>query len=355
MRWGRKESNKMKKVFSLLILAISLHAHSQVKHFFFIGMDRDLLKDTSTWASPIFDGVQIAYSWRQLEHEKDHYDFSMIDEDVALLKKHGKKLFIQIQDVSFSMKYNHAPEYILSDAAYHGGANKQYKFKDDNESTYKELGWVTRRWDPAVQKRLHKLYRAIGNQFDEIIEGINTEETAVDFGKGPLHPPGFSFKRYKEAVIENLAALKKAFPKSLVLVYANFMPGGFLPYQDSSFMKDIYQFAIKKHIGIGGPDLLPYKPDQMTNSYGFIRNSSEKVPAGVAVQDGTYQYINPRTKATITAADIYTFGKDYLGLKYFFWGSEEPFLHTEIIPFLKSLQIKKGSLSQIIGSLFSSR
>ena len=332
----------MKRLFSLLILSISLNSYSQVKHFFFIGMDRDLLKDTSTWASPIFDGVQIAYSWRQLEHEKDSYDFSMINEDLTLLKKYGKKLFIQIQDVSFSMKHNHAPEYLLLDSVYHGGANKQYKFKEGNESSYKELGWVIRRWDPAVQERLHKLYKEIGKQFDKKIEGVNTEETAVDFGKGPLHPPGFSFQRYKDVVIENLAALKKAFPKSVVLVYANFMPGGFLPYQDSSYLKDIYKFASKSHIGIGGPDLLPYKPDQMANSYGFIRNSSEKVPAGVAVQDGTYQYINPRTNAKITAAEIYTFGKEYLGLKYIFWGSEEPFLHTEIVPFLNSLRSRAG-------------
>jgi hypothetical protein len=327
----------MKKIFLLFMLSVSLESYSQVKHYFFIGMDRDLLKDTNIWASPVFYGVQIAYSWNQLEYQKDSFDFGMIDEDFALLKKHGKKLFIQIEDVSFSMKYNHAPEYLLSDPVYHGGANKQYKFKDDNETEYRELGWVIRRWDPEVQKRLHKLYQAIGKQFDGKIEGVNTEETAVDFGKGPLHPPGFNFQRNKVATMENLAALKKAFPKSVVLVYANFMPGGFLPYQDSSYMRDIYEFAVKNQIGVGGPDLLPYKPDQMGNSYGFIRNSSQKVAAGVAVQDGTYEYINPRTKDKITAAEIYAFGKDYLGLKYIFWGSEEPFLHTEIIPFLKSL------------------
>jgi hypothetical protein len=300
-------------------------------------MDRDLLKDSSTWTLPVFDGVQIAYSWRQLEPQKDNYDFSMIDEDLKLLTKHGKKLFIQIQDVSFSMKYIHAPKYLLSDSIYHGGTNKQYKFKNESETEFVELGWVTRRWDPEVQKRLHKFYQALGKRFDGKIEGINTEETAVDFGKGPLHPPGFSFQRYKEATIENLRALKNAFTKSLVLVYANFMPGGFLPYQDSSYLRDVYAFACENQIGVGGPDLLPYKKGQMSNSYGFIKNCSEKVPAGVAVQDGTYQFINPKTQKKITAEEIYFFGKDYLGLKYIFWGSEEPFLHSEIIPFLKSL------------------
>jgi hypothetical protein len=327
----------MKKGILLFTLFFSLEGYSQVHHYFFIGMDRDLLKDTNTWALPIFEGVQIAYSWRQLEVTKDVYDFGIIKEDLKLLTKHGKKLFIQIQDVSFSKKYNHMPAYLLRDTIYHGGENIQYKFKDDEESSYKELGWAARRWDPQVQKRLHKLYQALGNKFDGRIEGINTEETAVDFGKGPLHPPGFTYKRYKEAVLENLSALKKAFPKSTVIVYANFMPGGFLPYHDSSYLRDVYQFACENNIGVGGPDLLPYKPDQMANSYGFIRNSNKKIPTGVAVQDGTYEYINPQTNDKITAQEIYSFGKDYLGLKYIFWGSEEPFLHKEIIPFLQSL------------------
>jgi len=300
-------------------------------------MDRDQLKDTGTWAATYFDGVQIAYSWRQLEPQKDLYDFSMIKEDIALLKTYRKKLFIQFQDVSFSVKYNHAPKYLLTDTIYHGGANKQYSFKDDSETEYSEVGWAVRRWDPNVQQRLHKLYQALGKEFDGIIEGINTEESAIDFGKGPLHPSGFSFQRYRYAVIENMAALKKAFPKSVVIAYLNFMPGGFLPFMDSSYLKAVYNFAWKGNIGVGGPDLLPYKRGQMNNSYGFIRDSYNKVPSGVAVQDGTGDYINPRTNKKINAEEIYRFANEYLHLSYIFWGTEEPFFHNEVIPFLQKL------------------
>jgi hypothetical protein len=327
----------MKKIISILIVFLAVQGQGQIHNFLFIGMNRELLKDTSLWASNTFEGVQIAYSWRQLEPGKDEYDFSTVSEDLNLLTKHRKKLFIQIQDVSFSTKYIHVPKYLLKDSIYHGGVNLQYQFKDETEAEYSEAGWVARRWDPEVQKRLHRFYAALGQQFDGKIEGVNTEETAVDFGKGPLHPPGFTFRRYTNATIENLAALKKAFPKSVVIVYANFMPGGFLP-GDSSHLKDVYQFAWRNNIGAGGPDLLPYKPGQMNNSYGFIRESSQKVPMGVAVQDGTYKYINPKTKKNIRAEEIYQFGKTYLGLKYIFWGAEEPFLHSEIIPFLKSLR-----------------
>ena len=47
-------------------------------------MDRELLKDTNYFKPDLFDGVQIAYSWRQLEPQKDGYDFSIINEDLSL-------------------------------------------------------------------------------------------------------------------------------------------------------------------------------------------------------------------------------------------------------------------------------
>lgn len=307
----------------------------------FIGMDRAQLKDTGKWATNgIFDGVQIAYSWNQLEQEKDKYDFSLIKKDLKLLKQYGKKLFIQIQDASFSLKWNLIPRYLRTDTVYNGGANIHYKFRNAEETDYRELGWMSRRWDKAVQDRLHKLYAALGKEFDGIIEGINTEETAVEYGKGPLHPPGFSFKRYRDATLENLSALKKSFPKSIVIVYANFMPGGYIPGGDSTLLKSVYEFAWTNHIGVGGPDLFPYKKGQMNNSYRFIKDSYKKVPTSLAVQDGNYDYINPQTKKPITAEEIYEFAKDELHLTYLFWGTEEPYFHNETTPFLKSLKNK---------------
>jgi hypothetical protein len=327
--------------YTLIILSVfaSLVSPAQIKNFMFIGMDRDQLKDTSLWATNgAFRGVQIAYSWKQLEPDKDKYDFSIITEDMRLLQKYGKKLFIQIQDASFSVKWRHTPDYLLNDTVYHGGANKQYEFRNNNEADYSEGGWVTRRWDIAVQKRLHKFYTALGQQFDGIVEGVNTQETAILFGKGPLHPPGFSFERYRDAVNENILALRNAFPKSTVIVYANFMPGGYIPGEDSTLLKSVYEFAWNNKIGVGGPDLFPYKRGQMRNSYRLIKESHGKVASGVAVQDGNYQYSNPQTNKTITAEEIYRFAKGYLQLNYIFWGTEDPFFHKETLPFLKTLR-----------------
>ncbi|MEO7768310.1 MAG: hypothetical protein ABIS01_12820 [Ferruginibacter sp.] len=154
----------MNKILLIFFVLVSTYSYAQIKNFLFIGMDRDLLKDTNYFKPNLFDGVQIAYSWRQLEPQKDNYDFSIVEEDLKILKNYQKKLFIQFEDVSFSMQYNHAPNYILEDSIYHGGSNKQYKFKDHRELEYADLGWVTRRWDPNVQKRLYKLFKALGKK-----------------------------------------------------------------------------------------------------------------------------------------------------------------------------------------------
>lgn len=331
----------MKLLLPLLALFFSTNALAQIKNYLFIGMDREQLQDPDKWATrSLFEGVQVAYSWNQLEPEKDKYDFSLIREDLLLLQHHGKRLFVQLQDVSFQMKWNFTPTYLLTDTLYHGGANKQYRFSTYEEKEYTDLGWVVRRWDENVQERLHQLYIALGKEFDGKIEGINTEETAVTFGRGPLHPPGFGFVKYKDAFIENIIALKTAFPTSTVMVYANFMPGGYMPGEDATLLEAVYDSAWQHHIAVGGPDLFPYKPEQMQNSYQYIKQSHTKVPSALAVQDGNYEYINPATNQPVHAADIYDFAQNYLHLTYIFWGTEQPYFDRETIPFLKSIEHK---------------
>lgn len=325
--------------FALILFAAG-NAFPQLKNFMFIGMDRDLLRNSAYWKPELFDGVQVAYSWNQIEHTKDEYDLSLIKEDLKILKRSGKKLFIQIQDVSFSPDRNFTPRYLREDPTFNGGANKTYTFKDYDETQYTEEGWATRRWDPEVQKRLHKLYAALGKEFDGVVEGINTEETSVGFGSlSKLHPPGFTCERYKQAVMENLTALKKAFPRSTVMVYANFMPGCRVPGFATASLNSIYEFAWANKIAVGGPDLFPYKEEQ--KSYPLIKSSYKQVPTGLAVQDGNYRYVNPNTNRKVTTEDIFQFAENELHLSYIFWGTEDPFFKVETVPFLKALNKKK--------------
>lgn len=304
----------------------------RVHHYVFFGGDRESIpKAKSFLETPAFEGAQVSYSWRQLEHTKDEYDFSEIREDLKFLNSHGKKLWIQFQDVTFSPKRISVPKYLLEDPKYNGGADKQYRTTENADEHPEQEGWMARRWDPAVQERMHKLFAALGKEFDGRIAGINLAETAGGFGRsGKLWPKGFTPDSYREAIITNMRALKRAFPKSIAMVYANFMPGG------RPNLEAVYKAARESNVGVGGPDLMPFRPFQRSNSYPLIRESAGKVPTGLAVQDGNYSDVNKETGKRATIAELLKFGSEDLKLDYIFWCTEEPYYSQELIPFMRS-------------------
>jgi hypothetical protein len=307
-------------------------AARRVHHYVFFGQDREQLKDARSFLdTPAFEGAQVAYSWRQLEQGKDNYDFSLIREDLAFLNAHGKKLWIQYQDVTFNPNRINVPKYLLDDPKYNGGADKQYQIKGDDEAQAVHEGWMARRYDPAVQERLHKLYAALGKEFDGRVVGINDAETSSGFGwTGKLFPKGYTKEIYRDAIIANMKALKRAFPQSIAMVYANFMPGG------RSYLEAVYRAARESNVAVGGPDLMPFRPFQRANSYPLIRESAGKVPTGLAVQDGNYGDVNQETGKRATIAELLKFGADELKLDYIFWCTQEPYYSNELVPFMRA-------------------
>jgi hypothetical protein len=304
-------------------------------------MDRESLPGAKLFfETQAFEGAQISYSWRQLEPEKDKYDLRLIREDLNLLTSKGKKLFIQIQDISFSDRWIHVPRYIMEEPEFNGGSARQYPHRPnvrDEDLTPK--GWMARRWDPKVRERFRKLIDEIAKEFDGKIEGINLEETSFETGdSGKLYPAGFTPATYRDGIIEIMKDLRKAFRKSTVLIYANFMPGDWLPDQDHGYLRSVYKAAEDLKVGVGGPDIFPYKPGQMNNSYHLIHDVGTKVPVGVALQDGNYEHINPKTKKLVTTQEIYDFARDYLRADYIFWGTEDPYFSQKTVPFLRQLR-----------------
>jgi hypothetical protein len=309
-----------------------------VHHYVFFGQDREKIKEASSFLeTKALEGAQVTYSWRQLEPEKDQYDFSAVNEDLAFLTSKGKKLFLQLQDVSFSKTRINVPLYLLRDSQYNGGADRQYSDGDEEHAVV--AGWAARRWDPAVQERFHKLLIALGKEFDGRIEGINFAETSVGFGEsGRLFPKGFSFEIYRDAIITNMKALKRAFPKSVAMQYANFMPGEWRPTDDKGYLRAVYQAAKELNVGVGGPDLLPYRPGQLKSSYPLIREATGIVPTGIAVQDGNFEDVNPRTGKRVTIDELIKFATEYLEVDYIFWGTEEPYYSGQVVPLLRRVE-----------------
>jgi hypothetical protein len=308
------------------------------QNFIYFGLDRDRITEAGFLESEFIVGAQLKYRWRKLEPERDRYDLQPIIQDLAFLERHGKRLFVQLQDVSFEEAIVNVPRYLRTDPAFGGGVARQYEDRATDDTTLVAEGWVARRWDPAVRDRFVKLLRVLGEALDGRIEGLNLPETAIGFGEtGELHPPGFTYESYLRGVEELMTAAREAFPRSHVIQYANFMPGESLPDNDHGYLRAVYEHAARIGVGVGGPDLLPHREGQRSHSYPLIANRARNVVAGVAVQWGNLDDRNPVTGEQVTVDELYRFARDGLRLDYIFWGTQEPYYSDQVLPFLRTL------------------
>lgn len=219
-------------IIMLFFVNLNVIAQDNIENFVFFNRNRERIKEKSFLSSEKLVGAQLKYVWKELEPQKDNYQFEKIHQDLSFLQKHNKKLFIQLQDVSFDTAIVNVPNYILNDTEYNGGVAIQY-YSDETDTNIRQDGYVPRRWDPTVAQRFWKLLEVLGKEFDGKIEGINLPETAVGFGEtGKLYPEGFSPHIYRDAIREQMLMAKRAFPNTVVIQYANFMPGEWLPWDD---------------------------------------------------------------------------------------------------------------------------
>ncbi len=306
-----------------------------IQHFVYFSRDRDAIIDHPFLAHNRFVGAQIMYSWRQLEPQKGKYNFSLIKEDLRYLTKHQKKLFIQLQDVTFDSRYKAVPNYLLA-PAYDGGAYEEISEQGKPE------GWVAKRWNEAVQERFKLLLNALGEEFDGKIEGLNLQETAI--GATAEKVPGFSESKYLVGIKANMRAMKEAFPHSTCMIYANFMPGEWLPWEDKGYLQSIYEYGEEIGVGLGAPDLLVQRKGQLNHPLKFMHEGTFSVPIGIAVQDGNYiaktgadqDYQEAEDKGNDNRANkvpmLQAFAADFLEINYMFWVNQEPYFVEDVLP-----------------------
>lgn len=304
------------------------------RHYVFFNLERERIRESSFLDTDAFVGAQLKYTWRELEPEKDRYDVDLILRDLAFLQSRGKKLFVQLQDMSFSEKRVNVPEYLRTDPKYGGGAELMLEFTDDSETEPIAEGWIARRWDPAVQERFAKLLATLGQALDGKIEGINLPESSTSTWRD-RPPKGYTYESYRDGIKANMKAAREAFPKSIVLQYANFMPGEWLPWDDRGYLKSIYAYAAEIGVAVGGPDLMPYRRGQLHHSYPLISSRPDPQIAGVAVQWGNYDQKVPATGKVISISELHAFARDDLRLNYLFWGTQEPHYSERLLPYLR--------------------
>lgn len=283
--------------------------------------------------NPNIKGAQIIYYWRELEPKENIYNFNAINADLKFLRSLNKSLYIQIQDRSFSPKIIPVPDYLL-DRKYDGGIAEQMDFPGEGKAL--SAGWVTKQWVPNVHNRFQKLLTNLGNQFDGKIKGINLPETAIDIN-GKKAKSDFNCDRYFDSIISNLKLLRSAFQKSDVVQYVNFFPSEW--NNDHHYMSRLFDFAKKNNIGLGGPDVVPYRRGQMKNSYPFFNHNKGKLPlVAFAVQEPDYTYTDSKTGKHYTIEQVYDFANAYLGANILFWNTQQPQYTQKVLPFLNIIK-----------------
>ena len=332
-------SEKYKDAYKKYVDVTCPISQDSIRHFVYFSRDRASIIKHPLLFNSRFQGAQIMYSWKELESKKGHYDFSIIKEDIAYLKGYGKKLFIQLQDVTFDKRYKAVPNYLLTEE-YDGGAVFQY---DDDG---KPAGWIAKRWNKKVQERFAKLLRALGNEFDQEIEGINLQETAI--GIDGRTEPSFTEATYLQGIKNNMLAAKNAFPNATTMIYANFIPGEWLPFEDKGYLKSIYKYGEEIGVGLGGPDLMVTRKGQLNHALSQMHEGKFTVPLGIAIQDGNYI---SKTGADKDYKDTYdqanndrknlvpllsAFAKDFLKVSYMFWVNQKPYFNEDVIPCFKN-------------------
>lgn len=228
-----------------------------------------------THLSAHFRGVQKCYGWMDLEPEKGRYDFTPVEQDLALLQKHGKQLVLQLQFKAFGKGNRLAPGY-LQGPEYGGGV-----YRASSGSFNPVI------WNPAVGQRLDALMEALGRAFDQHphLEAVVLPETAPSASLAKFPQPGvdpYTEQGYLEALQARMTALRRAFPGTVVIQYANYPP---------SLLDELTNWMKHAGIGLGGPDVYPrphqyHDPD--TGIYRLYPKLAGAVPLGAAVQSPDY-------------------------------------------------------------------
>jgi hypothetical protein len=294
----------------------------KMRHFVYLGQD-ELVLNLPILDRPDIAGAQVMYVWSNLEPKKGAYDFSMIEHDLALAKARGKVMYVELLDRFFKSTSRYLPRYMLEEPRYGGGLSRQVQTEPPMS------GWAARQWDPEVRERFQALLKALATRFDGRIAGLILTETAL--AVETERPADFDCDVYFEAEKENALVARRAFRRSHVVQYVNFWPCEFA--NSRGYMSRFFDFAAANRIGVGGPDIVPWRKGQMLSSYPFIRVYQDKVPVvAMAVQEPTLEYVNPETGKPFTRREFDRFASLYLGVDDIFWSKDSPWLREQQAP-----------------------
>ena len=246
-------------------------------------------------------GLQVRYTWRELEISKGVYDFSKIQKHLDLLSKQDMKLVVFLEDKSFSGALPPpTPEY-LQGTPY----------------TLPNIpgGYSAVRWNPVVRAQFKAVVKELGKNFDgnPTLEGISFQESATGLTSSVMNANGYTPEIYRDTLIDTLQTAAINFPNSQVFWYMNFLTG------HQSYIADIATAVAPYGVAMGGPDILPESASLKRLAYPFYGQFKGKITLFGSMQNDSYRELHAGTTNYWTMNEMFLFARDNLHVNYIFW------------------------------------
>lgn len=194
-------------------------------HYISIPRDGDLIDIGAALVKPGVAGVQVRFTWAELEPWRDCYNFSRVKAAADLAHSAGLELVAMIEDKTF-VDEDPVPRYMA-----------EYSYENTRG------GRTAARWRPEVETRLAALARELQVGKGRGLGGICFQETAPGLLPEQLDASGYTAEMYAQALVH--------LSHHCDYLYVNFIPRG----------QDRLAWIVKNAAcRVGGPDVLPEGP-----------------------------------------------------------------------------------------------
>ena len=263
--------------------------------------------------TPALRGVQIRYSWAELEKEWGVYDFTSIDQRLAELAAQKKRLIILLDLKTYNTSISPAPDY----------TNKKWfdwgVFAFSRPNSTIPRGYNISLWNSLVHDRLAALISRMGKRYNShpYFEGIGLTETSMGTPINALSSA--QVDEYYNNMLSLHQHMREHFPNTMT-------------YQNTNYPRQILEQFTNRLAELGTALAVPdvfiedpglnlkdklYTPDGV---YSYFQKLSGIVPLAPSVMH--LDYTNTRHDGTgydPTVQELLSYARDNLNANYIFW------------------------------------
>ena len=264
----------------------------------------DLIRKLAS--TPNLRGFMKRYTHASLEPEQGKYTLDEIENDLALCQSLNMMLVAQIEDKTFGIPSQTAPE------------NPMPAYLQAKTAINKANGITAIRWEPQVLRRSVALLRELGCRFDSHpnFEGVVTGESAPSLDSAVLTRWNYTPELYRDAFKTLIEYAGISFPTTGYFWMQNFLPRG------QQYIGEILQWATQTgqtHLCFGGPDCLQKNDALVTNAYPNYTKYNGMLPSFILMSSPSYDEWSDELQRVYTVAEQRDYAIKKLGVEYIFW------------------------------------